>query len=65
VVELNKEQYLIVTFKKCRQQVGVCIPNDFTQVNKTELYAKYQVGSELHVTLAPTSEGGFKLTLPV
>lgn len=30
IVELNKEQYLIVSLKKARQQIGVCIPNDFT-----------------------------------
>jgi predicted RNA-binding protein (virulence factor B family) len=66
IVELNKEQYLIVTFKKARHQVGVCIPNDFTQVNKTELYAKYKVGSEVNVRIIKSEEtDGFILTLPV
>lgn len=53
-----------MTFKKARQQVGVCIPNDFTQVNKTELYAKYQVGSEITVKVMRTEPDGFVLTLP-
>jgi predicted RNA-binding protein (virulence factor B family) len=64
IVELNKEQYLILTFKNARQQVGVCIPNDFTQVNKTELYAKYQVGSEVTVRFISSNKDGFILTLP-
>lgn len=63
IVELNKEQYLIVTFKKARGQVGVCIPNDFTQVNKTEIYAKYQVGSELTVNIVKGGSG-FVLAIP-
>jgi hypothetical protein len=64
IVELNKEQYLIVSFKKSRQRIGVCIPNDFTQVNKTELYAKYQVGSEIKVRVISSEEGSFVLALP-
>lgn len=55
-----------MTFKKARHQVGVCIPNDFTQVNKTELYAKYKVGSEVSVRVIKSEEtDGFILTLPV
>lgn len=55
-----------MTFKKARHQVGVCIPNDFTQVNKTELYAKYKVGSEVSVRVIKSEEtNGFILTLPV
>ena len=42
----------------------MCIPNDFTQVNKTELYAKYQVGSEIKVRVVSSEEGGFALALP-
>ena len=64
IVELNKEQYLILSFKKSRQLIGVCIPNDFTQVNKTELYAKYQVGTELKVKVMASTDGAFVLALP-
>ena len=42
----------------------MCIPNDFTQVNQTELYAKYQVGSEIKVRVVSSEEGGFALALP-
>lgn len=55
---------MILSFKKSRQRIGVCIPNDFTQVNKTELYAKYQVGTEIKVNVVQSEEGSFVLALP-
>ena len=63
VVELNKEQYLVVSLKADRSQIGVSILHGHCQESQTA-YSRYSVGDEIEVKVVGGSEGSFVLTQP-
>lgn len=68
VVELNKEQYLVVTLKSDRTKVGVCILHSLS-ADSTSLYQNYGIGDEIDVKVTSSKlnkdrDGLFVLTCP-
>jgi len=68
VVELNKEQYLVVTLKSDRTKVGVCILHGLT-ADSQSLYQNYGIGDEIDVKVTASKlnkdrDGLFVLTCP-
>ena len=68
VVELNKEQYLVVSLKADRSKIGVCVLHGLSAESHS-IYQRYSIGDEIDVKvigskLATPEEGKFILTQP-
>ena len=68
VVELNKEQYLVVSLKSDRSKVGVCILHGLSAESQSA-YTSYSIGDEIDVKwtfskIQKDREGRFVLTQP-
>lgn len=65
IVELNKEDYLIVTFKQNRKQVGLLQLQPFNNDKRPQPNEKYQIDDEIDVQVIEDTTEGFVLTIPV
>ena len=55
VVELNKEQYLVVTLRSDRSKLAVCLLQDLTAESYAS-YQKYRIGDEIEVKLVAQNQ---------
>ena len=69
IVELNKDEYLIISLKNDRSKIGVCLLQSLSNnlVQTKQVYQKYSLGDEIEVKLVDkkaASEDGFLVTVP-
>lgn len=65
VVELNKEEYLLVSFKQSKSSIGLLMMQSLNGDQVPNPNEKYQVGDEVEVKVISVTENGFVLTVPV
>lgn len=64
-VELNKDDYLLVSFKQNKQRIGVLMLQSLNNDQVPHPNAKYNMGDEVDVKVISVAENGFILTVPV
>ena len=64
-VQLNKEDYLIVTFKGVAGHVGILQCQGFNSDETTSPNEAYSIGDELDVEMVEQADNGFVLCTPV
>ena len=64
-VELNKEDYLLVSFKQSKQSIGLLMMQNLNNDQVPCPNGKYQTGDELEVKVTSITEDGFILTIPI
>lgn len=65
IVQLNKEDYLIVTFKGISgDHIGIVQCQSFNQDEVTNPNEQYSIGDELDVEMVEQTENGFVLCIP-
>lgn len=65
VVELNKEDYLLISFKQSKGQIGILQMQSFNGDDSSNPNDKLQVGDEVDVRVIGLNENSFILTTPV
>lgn len=65
VVELNKEHYLIVSYKSNPNQFGLVMCQSFNSDESENPNEKYSIGDEIDVQVIEETESGFILNVPV
>lgn len=64
-VELNKDDYLLVSFKQNKQRIGVLMLQSLNNDQVPHPNAKYNMGDEIDVKVISVADNGFILTVPV
>lgn len=63
-VELNKDDYLLVSFKQSKQTIGVLMMQGLNNDQVPHPNSKYNMGDEIEVKVVSIAENGFILTVP-
>lgn len=63
-VELNKDDYLLVSFKQNKQRIGVLMMQSLNNDQVPHPNAKYNMGDEIDVKVISVADNGFVLTIP-
>ena len=50
IIELNKDGYLIVSFKNQRKSLGICLTSNFNQDQESS--TDFQIGEEIDVIVS-------------
>lgn len=64
-VELNKDDYLLVSFKQNKQSIGVLMLQGLNDDQVPHPNSKYHMGDEVDVKVVSIAENGFILSVPV
>jgi ribosomal protein S1 len=64
-VELNKEDYLLVSFKQSKTCIGLLMMQSFNDDHLPSPNEKHQIGDEIEVRVIQNTETGYVLTVPV
>jgi len=64
-VELNKDDYLLVSFKQNKQRIGVLMIQSLNNDQVPHPNSKYNMGDEVDIRVISVAENGFILTVPV
>jgi predicted RNA-binding protein with RPS1 domain len=64
VVELNKEDYLLVSFKQSKSSIGLLMLQNLNNDQVPNPNEKYQIGDEVDVSVVSITESGFILIVP-
>ena len=65
VVELNKEHYLIISYKSNPSQFGLVMCQSFNNDESENPNEKYSIGDEIDVHVLEETDSGFYLNVPV
>lgn len=65
VVELNKEDYLLVSFKQSKTSIGLLMMQSLNNDQVPHPNEKFQIGDEIDVNVISITDNGFILTVPV
>ena len=65
VIELNKEDCLLVSFKQSKNFIGMLMTQNLNDDQRPNPNEKYQIGDEIDVRVYQITESGFVLTVPV